>query len=230
MVLWLCCPIIGDLVVRLDAPWLNTGAAAGDSFVEIEGLAGGSGNDVIIGNNSDNYLSGNYGNDYLDSLGGNDTLYGGSGSDRFAFSTPFPIIEPLIVAAPSQSVVTKAAFSKSGVVTKTITTKTIATPSLGNKAIQTNTVNNNVDFIAEFEHASDDFWLYQNIFSTIGKTLDSGELCYGNSAKDSNDFILYNSATGELFYDYDGNKAGSSILFARVNPYTVLDIGDFVMA
>jgi Ca2+-binding RTX toxin-like protein len=36
----------------------------------------------------------------------------------------------------------------------------------------------------------------------------------GPSAAGANDFILYDTATGELFYDADGSGAGAAVKFA----------------
>jgi hypothetical protein len=80
----------GNLVIRLDAPGANTGAAAGDSYDGIEGLVGGAGNDTVIGNALNNYLFGSggadlvyggVGNDYLSGDAGGDNLWGGAGAD-----------------------------------------------------------------------------------------------------------------------------------------------------
>ena len=78
----------GNLTLRLDASTLNVGAVAiGDTYAGIEGLVGGLGNDVIIGNSLSNYLIGGGGADQIFGLGGADTLSGGAGADRFAFIT-----------------------------------------------------------------------------------------------------------------------------------------------
>lgn len=54
----------------------------GDTRSLIENAKGGSGNDVIAGNQAANTLWGNGGNDKLYGLTGNDTLYGDVGKDR----------------------------------------------------------------------------------------------------------------------------------------------------
>lgn len=77
----------GDLVINLTSPGANTGAAAGDSYISIEGIYGGSGNDTITGNSTANHLIGNGGSDTLDGRGGNDVLQGASGADTFRFTT-----------------------------------------------------------------------------------------------------------------------------------------------
>jgi Ca2+-binding RTX toxin-like protein len=72
----------GNLVIRLDAPGLNTGAAAGDSYDGIEGLVGGAGNDTVVGNAVTNSLFGSGGNDLVYGGGGNDQLFGDAGGDN----------------------------------------------------------------------------------------------------------------------------------------------------
>ena len=53
--------------------------------VTVENAIGGSGNDLLIGNDADNVLKGGAGNDILYGGGGADTLWGGTGSDVFVF-------------------------------------------------------------------------------------------------------------------------------------------------
>jgi serralysin len=170
----------GNLTIRLDNSALNTGAAAGDVYINIEGVIGGAGNDIIYGNALSNYIYGQGGTDTIDGQSGNDNLWGGGGNDRFQFSS----------------------------------------------ALNATT---NVDVIRDFTHGADDIVLAKAIFASIGATLDASELRLGTAAADANDFIIYNSANGQLFYDANGNGAGGQILFATISSGTVLDINDFMM-
>jgi len=52
----------------------------------IENAIGGSGNDVIVGNNAANIIKGGAGNDVIYGGGGQDQLSGGSGKDIFVFA------------------------------------------------------------------------------------------------------------------------------------------------
>ncbi len=169
----------GNLTISLIAPASNTGAAAGDTYTGIEGLVGGAGNDVIIGNNLANYLFGVGGDDFIDGLGGSDVLNGGAGSDRFRFSSAL---------------------------------------SAGN-----------IDTVQGFTTGADDLLLLKSIFAAIGATLDASELRIGTAALDADDYIIYNSATGALSYDANGNLAGGITQFATLSAGLALTVNDFVM-
>jgi serralysin len=63
---------------------LNSGDAAGDSFVSIEVLDGSEHGDTLEGSAVANTFSGNNGHDVLKGFGGTDTLKGGSGGDQLS--------------------------------------------------------------------------------------------------------------------------------------------------
>ena len=47
--------------------------------------------------------------------------------------------------------------------------------------------------------------------------------------QDADDRIIYNQATGQLFYDADGNGAGAMIQFAVVSGAPPLGSADFMI-
>lgn len=61
-----------SITVNLSDPTQNTGEAAGDTFISIEGIRGGSANDALTGDDNDTVLIGG---------AGGDTLNGGNGQD-----------------------------------------------------------------------------------------------------------------------------------------------------
>ncbi len=72
------------LTVDLADPAANTGLAAGDSYVSVEGVSGSSGADDLRGDAGGNLLDGGGGADLLTGRGGNDTLLGGTGDDTLS--------------------------------------------------------------------------------------------------------------------------------------------------
>ncbi|HSH97045.1 MAG: hypothetical protein ACAH07_11790 [Methylophilaceae bacterium] len=74
------------ITVSLINPANNTGEAIGDTYVSIEGLEGGTGNDSLTGNDSSNTLLGGSGNDTLEGLGGADIINGGIGTDTASYA------------------------------------------------------------------------------------------------------------------------------------------------
>ena len=74
------------VTASLANPAINTGDAAGDTYILIEGLRGSDFNDTLIGDANDNTLEGGAGADRLNGGPGNDTLTGGPGPDTFIFA------------------------------------------------------------------------------------------------------------------------------------------------
>jgi len=66
----------------LDDSFDNTGLAAGDTFVFVEGVYGSRRADFIVGGVEDNSFDGAGGNDTLIGGAGLDSLFGGNGVDR----------------------------------------------------------------------------------------------------------------------------------------------------
>lgn len=55
------------------------------------------------------------------------------------------------------------------------------------------------------------------------RNVDTEEFVVGTAALDANDYIIYDQATGRLFYDADGNGSGAAQLFATLPAGTFLD-------
>ena len=78
----------------------------------------------------------------------------------------------------------------------------------------------NVDTITDFKHGEDKIQLKKSIFAKLkAGTLSAANFRASTNglAGDSNDYILYNTRTGALLYDADGNGSGAAIQFATLN-------------
>ena len=72
----------GPILIDLLAPGTNTGQAAGDSYLSVEGWVGSSLGDTLWGGTTDDLFYGSAGADTLGGRAGADSLSGGAGSDR----------------------------------------------------------------------------------------------------------------------------------------------------
>ena len=78
---------VSGVIASLSNAAINTGEAAGDTYVSIEDLVGSTHNDSLNGSSGVNRLFGNAGDDVLKGYKGNDILEGGLGADAFVFNT-----------------------------------------------------------------------------------------------------------------------------------------------
>jgi serralysin len=76
----------------------------------------------------------------------------------------------------------------------------------------------NVDTIQDFAAAADLIQLKAAIFAGIGTSLQAGNFVAGAAALDADDYIIYDSITGDVYYDFDGNGANAAVTFARIEP------------
>jgi Ca2+-binding RTX toxin-like protein len=76
----------------------------------------------------------------------------------------------------------------------------------------------NVDIIFDYNPADDTLELENSVFTKLTTTgvlsASSFRASSTGNAADSNDYVLYETGTGQLFYDADGNGAGAKVLVA----------------
>ena len=67
--------------------------------------------------------------------------------------------------------------------------------------------------------------------SALGSAMESGEFWKGTSgrAHDASDNIIYETDTGKLFYDSNGNAYGGSVHFATLSANLALTYEDFLV-
>jgi len=110
-----------------------------------------------------------------------------------------------------------------------------------NTKLSTVTVSN-VDTITDFTGGEDMIQLENGIFKKLttltfdatSKVLKSDYFVSNNTgtAQDTNDYIVYNNTTGELYYDADGNNPGAAILIGVIGTliHPAIEAGDFVVS
>jgi len=240
------------VVASLATPALNTGLARGDSYDSIEGLTGGARADRLSGNDLRNRLDGGAGADTLSGGAGNDAYIvddagdrvvelGNGGTDTIYASVSYSLgylqVENLRLRGSTglegrgngldnDIVGSSGADTLSGALgDDTLTGGAGFDQFLFNAALGSG----NVDTLVDFDRSDDVIWLKRSVFTTLGGAgthLPSGEFRLGTKAVDSNDHILYDSASGALRYDADGSGAGAAVLFALLEPGTALTASD----
>jgi Ca2+-binding RTX toxin-like protein len=105
---------------------------------------------------------------------------------------------------------------------------------LGNDVFVFDTTPNattNRDVIADFANVSgnNDLFRLENTFFTklAAGALNPANFKVGAAAGDANDYIVYNQATGALYYDVNGNGGGGAIHFATLSNKVALTASDF---
>jgi serralysin len=106
----------------------------------------------------------------------------------------------------------------------------------GNDTFVFNTALNastNVDRIQDFNAPTDVIHLENAIFTALTTTGSLASVAFRANttglAGDADDRIIYETDTGKLFYDSNGNAAGGSVLFAIIENKVGLTAADFVI-
>lgn len=88
----------------------------------------------------------------------------------------------------------------------------------------------NVDTIADFSVVSDTIRLENAVFTGLAAgVLSAAAFFKGTAAHDADDRIVYNAATGGLFFDKDGTGAAAAVQFATVSTGLAITSSDFVV-
>jgi Ca2+-binding RTX toxin-like protein len=159
---------------------------------------GGAGIDGITGGADNDHFKGGSGGDTLRGNAGKDLLEGEAGSDTLFGGTGN---DKLIGGANNDFFVFNTALNAT----------------------------TNRDIVTDFVHGQDKFQLENAVFSHLGAAgvLKASFFFVGTAAHDADDHIIYNHATGKVFYDSNGDAAGGSTLFAVLTIKPVLTASDF---
>lgn len=220
-------------------------------------LAGLGGNDTLRGGDGDDVLEGGAGHDRMEGGSGSDTYYVDSdydvvvdpvaeGVDRVAVSGSYTL-------AAGADIEILEALTLSDTYLMTLTGNEFGNTLIGNSgantldgkggqdvliggagadtfAFTTALGSGNVDLIAGFQSGADKIALSTQVFTTIAPgSLNAGAFVTAASAQDGDDRIIYDQATGRLFYDPDGSGAAQQVHFATIEPQVALSGSDFFL-
>ncbi|MDX2309363.1 MAG: calcium-binding protein [Hyphomicrobium sp.] len=88
----------------------------------------------------------------------------------------------------------------------------------------------NVDFISDFRSVDDTFRLENAVFTGLATgTLSTSAFVAGTAAINSNDRIIYDQATGNLFYDADGTGSIAAVRIAILQNKAAVSASDFLI-
>ena len=89
----------------------------------------------------------------------------------------------------------------------------------------------NADKITDWSAKDDTIQLENAVFRKLKKTgvLQKAHFAIGAEAKDANDFIGYDKATGNLWYDANGSKSGGQVVFAHIGKNKAVGAVDFLV-
>jgi Ca2+-binding RTX toxin-like protein len=87
----------------------------------------------------------------------------------------------------------------------------------------------NVDTVADFNVAADTIALGHSVFGLAAGALGQTAFHTGTAAADASDRVIYDSASGNLYFDADGNASGVAVLFARLSTGLSVTHDDFIV-
>jgi Ca2+-binding RTX toxin-like protein len=232
---------------------ISTDNHGGTQAIDITGSGFGQ---VIIGNAGSNILIGGGGSDRLAGLGGNDFLFVDS-MDDFVDEEVNGGYDNLIcrnsyVLTGSAEIEVISTDNHGGTAAIDITGSAYNQVIIGNAgnnvldgsfghdrlaglggadsyAFSTNLSNFNIDTIDGFD-ADDTILLENAIFTGLAAGgLNPNAFVNGTAAADADDRIIYDAATGRLFFDADGSGSGNMLHFATLENHFALTASDFTV-
>jgi Ca2+-binding RTX toxin-like protein len=234
---------------------LSTTNSAGTGAINLTGNAFAQ---TIVGNAGANVINGAAGADVMQGLGGNDTYYVdnagdivkeavGGGIDRVLTTVSYTL-------TAGQEIESLSTTNNTGTSAINLAGNAFAQTIVGNAGANVidggagndilrglggadqfkfDTALNqstNVDNIVDFTAASDKVDLSHTIFSSLlVGTLSSSAFFIGAAAQNASEHVLYNTSTGGLFYDPDGNGSAAATEFAKLSVGLALHNTDFIV-
>jgi len=206
-------------------------------------LFGGSGNDVLNGGAGEDMLSGGTGNDKF-VTDGSDAISenAGEGMDTVMSTGSMTLGANLErLALTGSSTISGTGNSAANTITGNRAANGID-GGLGNDKLTggagsdnfifSTALSANIDKITDYNVAQDTIRLENAVFTGLAEGVLSASAFAANAsgnAADASDRIIYETDTGKLFYDADGNGGAAKIQFATVDANLALTATDFIV-
>lgn len=182
-----------------------------------DSVDGGFGSDLISGGSGNDSLNGGYGNDVMSGEDGRDLITGGVGNDLVFAGSGADWVDGGegndTISGGSDRDTMKGGAGSDVFVFEDL-------PSL-----------EDVDRILDFETYCDSIFLNYSVFGKPSIAALSGDFFaanVGGVAVSSSDRVIYDTATGKVYYDSDGSGSGERILFAILNHSLNLTMENFL--
>jgi Ca2+-binding RTX toxin-like protein len=233
------------------------GDAGGDTIANFENVLGSGQADDLRGSNGANVLNGAAGDDTVLGLAGADVIVGGAGGDAldggdgidtlsYAGSAAGVFVRLFnntafggdaggdTIAGFERVMGSSQADDLRGSNSANVLNGALGNDTLhglaGADTFRFTTALGNVDTIADYSVADDRIEIDNAVFTGLAAgALAAGAFRTGAAAADADDRIIYNSATGALLFDADGNGAGAAVQFATLSAGLAMAAGEFAV-
>jgi serralysin len=172
----------------------------------------GSGDDVLSGKAGDDRLDGGKGSDELFGGEGNDYLHGGVGDDHLHGGLGKDILKG---GSGQDNFMFNTALGN-GNVDKIVDLNT----RIGEKIMLDMEIFTGIRTLSNSEVGTDGTYAGRGV-------VNKASFCVGKVAREADDRIIYDKATGALSFDADGNGSGEAVQFAEVKAGLALKASDF---
>ena len=207
----------------------TTGADNIDGGGANDTIYGGADNDTLNGNNDNDTIYGGSGNDTIDGGGGLDLIFGGSGNDQITGQTD----SDTVYGGSGSDTINGGGGTAADVLIGGLAADTL-TGAGGADTFRYLSTLDAGDVITDFEATATDkiefsqAWFTSLSLGTLGAAnFVSGA---GATALDGNDFIVFDTTDGHLYYDSDGNGGNALILIASITVVSgTVDNTDFTV-
>jgi Ca2+-binding RTX toxin-like protein len=200
----------------------------GTWHIRLEGLGG---NDLMLGAARHDTLLGGDGDDTIDGGGGNDSIQGGAGNDVLR-ETQFTRFNGAMDNSFGNDTMDGGSGNDTligGTESDTLTGGAGADIFAFDQAPEETSADSITDFLSGTDRLQLDAAVFQGLGSSGSFASGDARFRTGTSAQDADDRVIYDAATGRLWYDADGNGAGAQQLFATLQAGAALAATDITV-